>query len=93
MKKEYKTTDGNKIRKIGREKKIYFSENPYFIWNGTRYHFEEIPHVSYPIMYEDENGESGGVIGGYIGITNLYGVLVELIEGGEAVQLWEEIDR
>ena len=90
--KTYATTDGNNIRKIGREKKIYFSENPYFLWNGTRYHFDEIPRLSYPIMYEDENGKNG-VIGGYIGISNLYGVLVELFDGGEAVQLWEEIDR
>lgn len=89
MKKEYKTTDGNKIRKIGREKKIYFSENPYFLWNGTRYHFDEIPRLSYPIMYENEAGRLAD-IGGYITISNCFGVLVELLEG-EAVQLWEEL--
>ena len=92
MRKTYTTTDGNNIRKIGREKKIYFSENPYFIWNGTRYHFEEIPRLSYPIMYEDEAGRLAADICGYITICNTYGVLVELLEG-EAVQLWEEIER
>lgn len=91
MRKTYTTTDGNSIRKIGREKKIYFSENPYFVWNGTRYHFDEIPRLSYPIMYEDEAGKIGNMEG-YITISNCFGVLVELLEG-EAVQLWEEINR
>lgn len=87
--KTYNTTDGHKIKKIGREKKIYFSENPYFVWNGRRQHLDEIPRLSYPILYEDENGKTG-VIGGYITICNVYGVLIELLDG-EAVQIWEEI--
>ena len=88
--KLYNTTDGHKIKKIGREKKIYFSENPYFVWNGCRYHFDRISRLSYPIMYEDEAGKIAP-IGGFIGLSNLCGMLVELIEG-EAVQLWEEIE-
>jgi len=90
--KIYTTTDGNKIRKVGRQKKVYFAENPYFVWNGRRQHFDEIPRLSYPIMYTDDN-EKTGVIGGYICLCNWGGVLVELDENSETVQLWEELER
>ena len=90
--KQYRTKDGYMIRKIGRSKKIYFNGNgePYFLWNGNRQKFDNIPNLSYPVMYEDENGKLG-VIGGYITISNVFGVLVELDDSSESVQLWEEI--
>lgn len=88
---EYTTKDGNKIKKIGRAKKIYFTENDcYFLWNGTRQRFSEIPKLTYPIMYDYKDGKTGA-IGGYITISNCYGVLVEILENSEQVQLWEEI--
>jgi len=88
--KDYKTTDGNKIRKVGRQKKVYFgNERIYFLWNGSRQFLDEIPRLSYPIIYEDENGKIAP-IGGYITITNCFGVLVEITEN-ETIQLWEEI--
>lgn len=89
--KLYNTTDGNKIRKIGRLKKIHFANRDFFVWNGRRQHLDEIPRLSYPIFYEDDNGKTG-VIGGYITLCNVYGVLVELDENAEAVQIWEEIE-
>lgn len=89
--KIYNTTDGHKIKKVGREKKIYFSENPYFVWNGRRRYFDSISCLTYPIMYEDDNGKTG-VIGGYVTICNAYGVLIELLDG-EAVQIWEEVEQ
>ena len=90
--REYTTTDNNRIRKTGREKKIFFNRNgeAYFLWNGRMEKLENIMRLSYPIMYEDERGKLG-VIGGYITISNTYGVLVELSECCETVQLWEEI--
>lgn len=89
--KTYKTTNGGTIKKVGREKKIYMSERPYFMWGEKRQHLDEIPRLSYPIMYEDENGKISP-IGGYCCITNCYGVLIELTADGEAVQIWEELD-
>lgn len=93
MRKTYLTTDGNKIRKTGREKKVYYNGNgePYFLWKGRREKFEEIPRLNYPVMYEDERGKLG-VIGGYITLCNWGGVLVEILDG-EAVQLWEELNE
>ena len=85
--KQYKTlTDKVTIRKIGREKKVYFeSDLCYFMWNGIRYHLDEVCSLSYPVMYEDENGKLGD-IGGFLIVSSTYGVLVETIDG-EAVQL------
>ena len=88
--KHYNTTDGNTLRKVGREKKVYFNGfSAYFMWNGRRQKFDEIPRLSYPVMYEDENGKIA-TIGGYITISNCFGVLVEITEN-ETIQLWEEI--
>lgn len=87
--KAYRTTDNNIIKKVGRAKRIYFDNaGAYFNWNGRRERLENIPRLSYPIMYEDEAGKLGS-IGGYITICNTYGVLVELNEN-ETIQLWEE---
>ena len=94
MRRTYNTTDGNKIRKLGRAKKIYFNNagNPYFLWNGRRESFDNIPRLTYPVMYEDEAGKVGA-IGGYICISNFGGVLVEVDEYCESVQLWEEVEN
>ena len=90
--KEYTTADGYKIRRIGREKKLYFeSDYIYFMWAGHRYRLENIPRLSYPIFYEDENGKTG-YLSGYITICNTYGVLVEITEN-ETIILYEEIER
>lgn len=91
--REYTTKDGNRIRKNGREKRVYFNSNgdPYFVWGGRRQYFDDIPRLTYPVMYEDENGKLGA-IGGYICLCNFGGVLVELLDG-EAVQLWDEIQE
>lgn len=91
--KEYTTTDGQKIKSIGREKRIMWtaSGHPYFMWTGRRIRFDDVLQMSYPIMYEDEAGRVFP-IGGYIGISNTLGVLVEILDGGEAVQLWEELE-
>ena len=90
--KTYKTNNNTTISKIGRMKKINYTMYgaPFFIWNGRRYHFENVPRLSYPIMYTDDDGRLCD-IGGYIGISNCFSVLVEIIDGGEAVQLWEEV--
>lgn len=89
---EYKTNDGYIIRAIGRNKKIdfNFSGDPFFRWNGRRVKLDEVMRLSYPVFYEDENGKTGA-IGGYIGISNCYGVLVEITNDGEKVQLWDEL--
>ena len=91
--KQYKTlTEGVVIRKIGRAKKVYFESNYcYFVWGGKRVRLDDVVSLSYPVMYEDENGKLGD-IGGFIGVSNCYGVLVEVLDG-EAVQLWEEVEN
>ena len=90
--RSYKTDRGYKVRKLGREKRIYYTAagEPFFVWNGRREHFENVLRIDPPVMYEDENGKKGA-IGGGICVCNFGGPLVELCEGCEAVQLWEEI--
>lgn len=92
--REYTTTDGQRIRSIGREKRIMWtaSGEPYFMWSGRREYMSDVMRLTYPIMYETDRGTLYD-IGGYIGISNVYGVLVEILDGGEAVQLWEEIEN
>lgn len=81
------------IAKVGRTKSIKYNQqgNPFFMWGGRRQHLDEVQRLSYPMMYEDEDGRLG-VIGGVIGISNTMSVLVEVDEFGESVQLWEEVD-
>lgn len=90
--KTYKTENNTIIKKIGRQKKIFFNNQgaPYFMWNNTRQYFDNIPRLSYPTLYTDENGKTGA-IGGYIPLGFWGGVLVEILENSETVQLWNEI--
>ena len=89
--KEYITKDGYKITKLGRIKKISFNNNgdPYFLWNGRKELFDNIMRLTYPVMWDDEDGKLH-FASGYITISNCFGVLVELINGDEAIQLWTE---
>ena len=93
MSKTYLTTDGRyKVTKIGRPRKIYFTQRdgrPYFIQFGRRVHLDEVQRFIYPMMYEDEHGKVG-VISGYHTVTNWHGYSVEILDGGEAVQIFTE---
>lgn len=92
MKRKYFTKTGETLAKVGRFKKIYFSANScFFNWHGIRYHLDEIPSLSYPVFYVDNEGKLG-VISGYITISNCFGVYVEIDPNGEAAQLWEVIE-
>lgn len=87
--KSFLTNNNTKIIKVGREKKLYFTENDtYFLWCGHRQKLSEIPRLNYPVMYTDENDKLN-YIGGYITISNCLGVLVQITEN-ETVQLWTE---
>lgn len=90
--KTYKTNNHTMIKRCGREKRINYTRggDPYFNWRGRRVRFDTVLRSSYPTTYTDDDGKLG-VIEGYLGISNCYGVLVEIIDGGEAVQLWEEV--
>ena len=92
--REYITETGNKIRKNGRAKRIYetASGRPYFVWNGQRYHLDDIGRLSYPVFFENENGKTD-FCSGYICLCNWGGVLVQIDDSGEAVQLYDEIEN
>ena len=95
MKKLYfeKNNTRTGYRPIGRYKKVYFNNSfgaPYFKWNGRRKYFDDIPRLTCPIMLED-NDEKTIVLGGYITLSNVCGVLVEIHPDGEMVRLWEEV--
>ena len=89
--KTYQTTEGYTITKNGRGKLIYFNNNGelYFVWNGKRIYLDHVMRLTYPVMYNDDNGKTG-VISGYLTLTNWYGVLVEINDSGDTVQLWNE---
>ena len=93
MGKIYKTTDGGQIRKIGRAKKIYFTTDgtPFFIWHGGRVAFDCVERLSYPVFYDTDDGRRD-YIGGVYAISNTLAVLVQIDDGGESVQLWEELN-
>ena len=78
---------------FGRYKKVFFNGKgePYFLFNGRREKFENIPRLTYPVMVEDTDGKLI-VIGGYIPVSNTVCLLVELHPDGEMVRLWREIE-
>lgn len=81
-----------KLVKIGRRKKVHFTSNGwYFIWNGKRVKGEDILSLSYPIFYEEPDGKLS-VISGYIPISNVYSILVEVNSDMETVQMYRQID-
>ena len=92
--REYITQDGGRIRKNGRAKKIYFNNSgtPYFMWNGRRQNLDDVGRLTYPVFYENEDGKTD-YIGGYICLCNFGGVLVQVDDNGEAVQLFDEIQN
>ena len=92
--KLYKTKDNTTIKRIGRDKQIYFtlSGKAYFIWNNRRIKLDEVMRLSYPVFFEDEKGYLR-FCSGYIGISNCFGVLVELTNDDQSIQLYEEVER
>ena len=92
--REYTTQDGNRIRKNGRAKKIYFNidGSSYFLWNGRRQRLDDIPRLTYPVFFENEDGKTD-FCSGYICLCNWGGVLVQIDDSGEAVQLYDEIQN
>ena len=93
MRKEYRTDSGYSVRKLGREKQIYFtaSGEPYFIHNGRRYHLTAVDRFPTPVLYE-KDGElfpiQGGVVCGYI-----YYPLVQICSDNEHLQLFETVNN
>ena len=100
IRKVYHTVDKKlypfNLRKVGREKKIYFCGSdslPFIRWENKRVYIDSCFNLSYPLMYEDENGRYG-VISGLVsryGIRNSLGEAYVEILDGEYVQLWEEV--
>ena len=91
---KYTSCDGmTRLAKYGRLKKVYFTTKgkPYIMYLGGRLYFDDIMRLNTPILYEDENGRIG-IIGGYYPISAFGGHLVEVMEDGEHVQMWNEWD-
>ena len=81
-----------KLKKCGRAKRIFFDKKgrAYYNRGNMRTYLDTVERLPYPYFYEDEHGKDQYISGWeYIGA---YGCLyVEVLEGGEAVQLWEEV--
>ena len=80
-----------RLKKYGRVKRIFWDQRglAYYRRGNMRTYIDTVERLSYPYFYEDEHGKDGFISGWeYIGA---FGCLyVEILEGGEAVQLWEE---
>ncbi len=80
-----------KLKKCGRVKRIFYDQRgrAYYNRGNMRTYLDTVERLSYPYFYEDEHGKDGVISGWeYIGA---YGCLyVEILDDGEAVQLWEE---
>ena len=83
---------GLKLKKLGREKRIFRDKQgrPYYNRGDMRTYLDDVMRLSYPYFYEDENGKEG-YISGYEYIGAFSPIYVEILEDGEAVQLWTEI--
>lgn len=88
---KYRTENKTIIEKLGREKSIFFNATgtAYFVWNGRRVRLDDVMRLSYPLFFEDEDGYKRFCCG-YIGVTNCYGVLVELVNDDTSIQLYTE---
>ena len=80
-----------KLRKFGRVKRIFWDQRglAYYRRGNMRTYLDTVERLSYPYFYEDEFGKEQYISGWeYIGAYSpLY---VEILDGGESVQLWEE---
>ena len=81
-----------RLKKYGRVKKIFWDKNgrPYYMRGNMRTHLDTVERLQYPYIYEDESGKDQIISGWeYIGA---HGVLyVEILDGEEYVQLWDEV--
>ncbi len=80
-----------KLKKCGRVKRIFYDQRgrAYYNRGNMRVYLDTVESLSYPYFYEDCHGKERFICGWeYIGA---YGCLyIEILEGEEAVQLWEE---
>ena len=83
---------GHKLKKLGRVKRIFWDKQgrPYYNRGDMRTYLDDVMRLPYPYFYEDENGKDG-YISGYEYIGAFSPIYVEILEDGEAVQLWTEI--
>lgn len=75
---DYANSDGGKCLELD-----------YFRYKGKQYSLGQFERLSYPIMFEDDDGKLG-VIGGFSCISH-EPYFIEIHDTGEAVRLWEEI--
>ena len=83
---------GFKLEKLGRVKRIFWDKQgrPYYNRGDMRTYLDTVERLPYPYFYEDEHGKDGYISGfEYIGAFSP--IYVEILEDGEAVQLWTEI--
>ena len=81
-----------RLKKLGRVKRIFWDKmgRPYYNRGNMRTYLDTVVRLSYPYVYEDESGKDQYISGWeYIGAYSpLY---VEILDYGDAVQLWEVV--
>lgn len=90
----FETQEGYKIKRIGRCKKLYWSLNGrcFFRWNNRRYYLDEIMRLSYPLFFYRNDRTFLDYCGGYITLSNCYGVLICLNDSCETIEIFEEME-
>ena len=83
---------GFQLEKLGRVKRIFWDKQgrAYYNRGSMRTYLDDVERLPYPYFYEDKHGKHGYISGfEYIGAFSP--IYVEIVEDGDAVQLWTEI--
>ena len=79
----------NKIKIIGKARKINYDRqgNPFFTWHGSRIYLEDCPRAFEE--YETASGKPVDIVGYYA--FGLAGILLEFLDNGEKIRVWNYI--
>jgi hypothetical protein len=79
----------NKIKIIGKARNINYDSqgNPFFRWHGRRIYLEDCPRAFEE--YETTSGKPVDIVGYYA--FGLAGILLEFLDNGEKIRVWNYI--
>ena len=81
-----------RLKKCGRVKRIFWDQKgrAYYRRGNMRTYLDTVDRLVYPMFYEDESGKDRFISGWeYIGAYSP--LFVEILDGEESVQLWQEV--
>lgn len=94
--KIFTTSKNNKVRAVGRQKKVYSDKDGerYFMWNGSKIYIYDIYAGDFDCEIVKESLNIHCLVGS-ITMCNTYGVMVEIALNDNydhCIQLWEYVE-